>query len=56
MSTQKPYVVNKDRDMFGKEFYYCHPRNYPNIPVFGSIGDKKTAIKVCKYMNESKGF
>lgn len=28
--------------------YYCHARNAPNIPVFGSIGNK-----VCKMMNRS---
>ena len=52
---EKPYVVSKGND--GRnEYYYCHMRGYPNIPVFGSIGDSRHAIKVCKMMNRSKGF
>lgn len=53
---EKPYIVSKDRDMTGKEFYYCHMRNFPNVPVFGSIGNKSLANKICKEMNKSKGF
>lgn len=48
-----PYVVSKlPKDSTG---YYCHMRDYPNIPVFGSIGDKSKAMAVCRTMNESLG-
>ena len=33
------------------EIWYCHMKDFPNIPVLGSIGDKKKAIEVCKTMN-----
>lgn len=49
---EKPYVVSKDRESGA---YYCHMRNYSYIPVFGSIGDKKKANKICKMMNRSAG-
>ena len=45
----KPYIVAKEKDA-----YYCRHRDY-NIPVFGSIGSKKKAQKVCDMMNESIG-
>ena len=31
--------------------YYCHMAGHPDIPVFGSIGDRKKAKKVCDMMN-----
>lgn len=34
-----------------EKVYYCHLKDFPDIPVFGSIGDKAKANKVCKYMN-----
>lgn len=49
----KPYVVSELKEQKGA--YYCHKRGYPYIPVFGSIGDKRKAEKVCKMMNESVG-
>ena len=52
MKYQKPYVVSKD-DKSGA--YYCHMRGYPYIPVFGSIGDKKKAKKMCDMYNRSVG-
>lgn len=53
MKERLPYVVSKlPKDSTG---YYCHMRNYPNIPVFGSIGDKSKAMAVCRTMNESLG-
>lgn len=47
---KKPYVVSEKDG-----FFYCHMRGYPNIPVFGSIGDRKKAESVCKTMNRSVG-
>jgi hypothetical protein len=35
----------------GGDLYYCHKRGFPHIPVFGSVGDKKKAVKACKEMN-----
>lgn len=55
MSNSKKYVVSKSTDKQGKEFYYCHLENYPYIPVFGSIGNKKKANDICKLMNGKKG-
>lgn len=47
---KKPYMVSEKDG-----FFYCHRRGYPNIPVFGSIGDRKKAESVCKIMNRSVG-
>jgi len=46
------YVVSYDSK---GQFYYCHMIGYPDIPVFGSIGDKRKAQKVCDMMNKSVG-
>ena len=48
----KPYVVSQDKRSGA---YYCHKQGYASIPVFGSIGDKKKAMKVCRIMNQSCG-
>lgn len=37
-----------------KDTYYCHMVGYPHIPVFGSIGDKQKAKKMCDIMNRNK--
>lgn len=50
---EKPYVISKDEK---SGCWYCHMRNYSYIPVFGSIGDKKKAQKVCNMYNRSCGF
>lgn len=34
-----------------EKVYYCHEKGYDYIPVFGSIGSKEKANKVCKMMN-----
>lgn len=47
----KPYVISKDK----QGFWYCHMRGYSYIPVFGSIGDKKKAQRVCDMYNRSVG-
>lgn len=47
---KKPYVVSQKEGI-----YYCHMRGYSNIPVFGSVGDKKKAQSICKIMNRSMG-
>ena len=31
--------------------YYCHNERTPNIPVFGSVGTKSDAAKVCRERN-----
>lgn len=55
----KPYVVSEvPSNMISgnkEPVYYCHARITPNIPVFGSIGDKKTANKICRQMNARCG-
>ena len=51
MKKKAPYVVSKKDD-----FYYCHMRGYDYVPVFGSVGDRSKANKVCRMMNESAGF
>lgn len=53
MKRQKPYVVSQDQKSGA---WYCHMRNYPYIPVMGSIGDKRKATEVCKIYNKSCGF
>ena len=35
----KPYVVSQDTKSGA---WYAHHKDYPYIPVFGSIGDKKS--------------
>lgn len=54
MKKQSPYVVSEVKEQPG--VFYCHQRGYDYIPVFGSIGDKAKAKKVCKMMNESAGY
>ena len=49
---EKPYVVSQDTKSGA---YYCHMRGYPNIPVIGSIGDKRKANRVCREYNRSVG-
>lgn len=55
----KPYVVSEvpnNKISGNKEpVFYCHMRNFPDIPVFGSIGDKKKANAVCRMMNANAG-
>jgi hypothetical protein len=50
------YVVSKGIGKSGKEFYYCHKDGFSYIPVFGSIGSKSQANKICKEMNKSIGM
>lgn len=51
------YVVSKvpenmkDPANKGKTIYYCHQRQFPSIPVFGSIGNKAKAQAVCDAKN-----
>lgn len=52
MKQEKPYVISQDKK---QGFWYCHKRGYPYIPVFGSLGDKEKAQRVCRLMNESVG-
>lgn len=50
--TEKPYVISHDDK---GDFWYCHKRGYAYVPVFGSIGDRYKAQKVCDMMNRSVG-
>ena len=49
---KKPYVISQDKK---GGFWYCHQKGYSYIPVFGSIGDKRKAQKICDLMNKSIG-
>ena len=49
------YVVSRGVDKTSKEYYYCHKDGFPYIPVFGSIGSKTHANKICREMNRSVG-
>lgn len=54
----KPYVYERVPPKYnecGKEMWYFHMRDFPNIPVFGSIGSKEKAKEVCKTMNTNAG-
>ena len=35
----------------GETVYYVHMDGFPNIPVFGSIGTKAKANKICRQYN-----
>ena len=53
MSKRKmPYVISQEPKSGA---WYCHMRGYPYVPVFGSIGDKKKAKKICDMYNRSVG-
>ena len=47
-----PYTISKTKDGL---FFYCHRRGFDYCPVFGSIGDKEKAQRICDMMNRSKG-
>ena len=49
---RKPYVVSHEPKSGD---WYCHMRGYPYVPVFGSIGDKRKAKKICDMYNRSVG-
>lgn len=34
-----------------EEVWYCHMKGYDYIPVLGSIGTKKDAMKMCRLYN-----
>lgn len=59
----KPYVISlvpmemlatESKADYGK-IWYCHHRKTPNIPVFGSIGSKRKADRICKNYNYGMG-
>ena len=59
MSKKLPYVVSQvpsDKIVFfeskHEKVYYCHMRDFPNIPVFGSIGSYKEAKAMCDLYNQ----
>lgn len=45
------YVISQDKK---SGVWYCHMQGYPNIPVFGSVGDKKQALKIMRERNNWK--
>lgn len=49
MKKSKLYVISQDTKSGA---WYCHMRGYSHIPVFGSIGSKSKAMRVCKMMND----
>ena len=49
----KPYVISQDEKT---GLWYCHKRGFAYIPVFGSVGDKTKAKKVCDIYNRSEGY
>ena len=55
MSANKSFVISRMQNAKGT-FWYCHKRGYAYIPVFGSIGDKRKAQRVCDTMNRSVGY
>lgn len=52
-----PYIVEKVPQEYlkgappGTEYWYCHREGYCYIPVWGSIGTKREAEKVCREYN-----
>lgn len=48
-----PYVISQERKSGA---WYCHKRGWPNIPVFGSVGDKEKAAETCRIRNSSYGY
>jgi hypothetical protein len=53
------YVIDKvpynklsveSQKYYGK-VWYCHMKDFPNIPVAGSIGTKRQAQKMCDLYN-----
>lgn len=61
MNKPLPYVISEVPNKYrggnsSMELWYCHRRSLPSTPVFGSIGDKEKAAKVCREMNGSLGY
>ena len=61
MSKKLPYVVSQvppskveyfEPRAKKEKVYYCHMRDFPNIPVLGSIGSYKGAKAVCDLRNQ----
>ena len=61
MSKKLPYVVSQvppskveyfEPRVKNEKVYYCHMRDFPNIPVFGSIGSYKKAKAMCDLYNQ----
>lgn len=47
----KNYIVDICNTDDNRKVYYCHHKDFPNIPVFGSIGSYKRAKAVCDCYN-----
>ena len=59
MRGKRRYVVKaaspgQARSLDGSPVYYCHLDGFPNVPVFGSIGSRQKAVKVCRMMNKGR--
>ena len=61
MSKKLPYVVSQvppskveyfEPRAKNEKVYYCHIRDFPNIPVLGSIGSYKKAKAMCDLYNQ----
>ena len=61
MNKKLPYVVSQvppnkvfyfDSKAKNEKVYYCHMRDFPNIPVLGSIGSYKKAKAMCDLYNQ----
>ena len=62
MSKKLPYVVSQvppnkveyfESKAKNEKVYYCHMRDSPYIPVWGSIGSYKEAKAVCDLYNQT---
>lgn len=45
------YIVDKAITDDGHTVYYCHHKDFPAIPVFGSIGSYQKAKAMCDAYN-----
>ena len=49
------YTISSTLADSGKMVWYCHLEGFSNVPVFGSIGSKRHAVKYMHMMNVSIG-
>lgn len=50
MINRLPYVMSEIPNQ--KDIWYAHHRDLPDIPIFGSIGDKKKAMNIARIYND----
>lgn len=60
MKERLPYVIEEVPYKYlgtgTPSAWYCHHRDMPNCPVFGSIGDREKAAEICRQRNDSLGY